>query len=356
MDHLEVSGLVIGQEYELWVADGSGQVWDRRQFKALDENLSKPRVVVVSCMDDGYWREQNVAWLKIYERSPDIMFFLGDNVYGDKYLSPSSGLGSPKSLWRRYVEMRNTLGVYRWPKLTPIMATWDDHDYGSNGGGVDFNFKNESREIFWTFFPQSRELGSWKMGPGVSSSVHLFGQEFLLADDRSFRTPDRQIDLNQTHFGKDQEAWIDARLAEGTAPLWLMNGDQFFGAYHKFESFEAGHPIAFDRFRGALRKSRRPAVLVSGDRHLAELMRISKKDVGFETYELTSSGIHAKTFPNSLEMNPNPRRIAGAAGPLNFLEIEPRVSGKVLRAKIRAFGVFEGLLYERDLTVRRTSP
>lgn len=356
VDQLDIRGLNVDQVYELWVVDANGQVWDRRQFRALNELMSEPKLIVVSCMDDGFWREQNRAWQKINERSPDLMIFLGDNVYGDKYLGEVDQGAAPKELWRRYVEMRNTLGLYRWPKLVPVIATWDDHDYGFNGSGSTYIYKNESREIFWTFFPQKEVMEPWQSGPGVSSTVRLFGQEFLLTDDRSFRTPDRQDNPDQTHLGKEQEAWIDRRLQDGRSPIWIMNGDQFFGAYHRFESFEAGHPIAFDRFRGALRRSHRPVVLISGDRHIAELMRISKRDVGFETYELTSSGVHAKTYANSLQMNPNPRRLNGASGPMNFLEIEPRVKGSTLQAKIRVFGVFEGLLYERNLTVRRTSP
>jgi alkaline phosphatase D len=35
--------------------------------------------------------------------------------------------------------------------ITPIIGTWDDHDYGIGDGGSNFYYKDRNREIFLDF-------------------------------------------------------------------------------------------------------------------------------------------------------------------------------------------------------------
>lgn len=53
-------------------------------------------------------------------------------------------------------------------------------------------------------------------------------------DGRSFRT----LHPEGSHIGIDQEAWLLKNLIDETNPSILIKGDQFFGGYHSFESFE----------------------------------------------------------------------------------------------------------------------
>ena len=34
----------------------------------------------------------------------------------------------------------------------PVLATWDDHDYGQNDGGADFPYKEAAKELFLEFW------------------------------------------------------------------------------------------------------------------------------------------------------------------------------------------------------------
>lgn len=353
VDHIRVDGLTPDVVYELWVIGRDGMLWDLREFRALDYGKSKPRIIVASCMDDGFRQEELAAWEKVRARNPDALFLIGDNVYADKYLGLEAKGADPKTLWNRNIEARNLVSLYRWPKLVPVFAVWDDHDYGINDGDRSFPYKDESREIFEVFFPRPAQTEHWVRGPGVSSRLTAFGQDFVFLDNRSFRAPNRVDSADQTHFGPEQEDWALSALAKSERPAWLISGDQFFGGYHSFESFEGNHGASFAAFKKRLQKLRVPFIFLSGDRHLIELMKIGKKDVGMNTYELTTSGIHARTFPQNMDLNPNPRRIGGAAGPHNFAEFEPRVIKGALHVKLTGWGLDEGILFERDLVIKR---
>jgi hypothetical protein len=338
-------GLKPGVNYSLEVVDAGGAVRDRRQLRTLDAKKTRLRFAVASCMDDAFARDQAGMWTDLLSRSPDLIFLIGDNVYADRPSVP--GIGTlPQVLWKRYAETRGLLAVFRAPVLVPILAVWDDNDYGVNNGDGTYRFRNQSRKIFESFFAQAAIPGSFQRGPGVASRLAAFGQQFFLMDDRSFRGP-------ATHWGKQQEDWLYRHLGKGAAAAWILNGDQFFGAYHRFESYERLHPESFRAFRARLRKLPAPVVLVSGDRHLTELMAIDQKDVGYATFELTTSAIHARTYPDPWKETPNPRQIAGAASVFNYAIVESAAVPGGLEFTVSAHGPGGKVLYQRDLRVQR---
>src|SRR5690606_38168500 len=103
-------------------------------------------------------------------------------------------------LWRRYVETRNTLAIFKADRLIPIVAAWNDHDYGLDSGDALFPLKNESAEIFNIFYGQDAVNGLVQKGPGVSTLLTIFGQKFFFMDNRSFRGTINQ-DGFASHWG-----------------------------------------------------------------------------------------------------------------------------------------------------------
>jgi alkaline phosphatase D len=341
-------------KYSLQVLGSDGTVRDARELRTLDAKKSRVRFAVASCMDDVYANEQAGMWTDLLSRSPDLIFLIGDNVYADRPTIP--GVGTlPEVLWKRYAETRDLLAIFRAPLLVPILAVWDDNDYGANNGDRTYRFRNKSREVFESFFAQAAIPGVLERGPGVSSRLAAFGQQFFLMDDRSFRAPPLAKN-HQTHWGKEQERWLYQHLGRGAAPAWVLNGDQFFGAYHRFESYERLHPSSFRAFLAQLRKLPTPVVLVSGDRHLTELMAIGEQETGYRTFELTTSAIHAKTYPDPWTATPNPRQIAGAANVFNYAIVDSEAVPGGLEFTVTAYGPGGKILYERELRVNRQSP
>src|SRR5690606_28683895 len=105
-------------------------------------------------------------------------------------------------------------------------------------------------------------------GPGIASRLNLRGMHFTFLDDRSFRDNDNP---DGEHFGPEQEEWLFQDLKTSQLPTWIISGDQFFGGYHKYDSYEGNHPRAFENFLKQLKEIPTPFVFVSGDRHMTEV-------------------------------------------------------------------------------------
>lgn len=343
---LVFEGLSPDKSYRLQILDSGDRLIDSRGLRTLDTSKKEVRFAIASCMDDSYSDEQKGMWSDLLSQKPDLLLMIGDNVYADKPRSPADRA----ILWRRYRETRETLEVFRSPVLVPVLAVWDDHDFGKNDGDRSFFAKPDAKEVFDAFFPQDTAEG-FERGPGVASSFTGFNQQFVLMDDRFFRSsPKESVVLTQ--WGSEQENWLFSKLHSGDKPVWLVNGSQYFGGYHKFESYEGNFPQSFEAVLKRLAGVPRPIVFVSGDRHLAELMRIEPEILGYETYELTSSAIHAKTYKDAWKDTPNRRKLEGASGVLNYMLVESVAEPKAAAFSVTAFGPGKKVLFSRKLAVK----
>lgn len=350
VDHIYAFGLNTKDTYELYVLGPKGELWDRRQFRALDVNKKRPRIALVSCLNSDFTKIQRQMWKELLEQKPDLLVMMGDNVYTDlRTRTPS-----PDDIWDRYVETWNILSFFKAPVLVPTLATWDDHDYGAGDGDRTFAHKTETTDIFFSFFPQRKMADGFSRGPGVSAWASMFGVQLVLLDNRSFRSPKKLPPQEQTHLGFDQEVWLLGRLQIARTPVFLISGDQFFGGYHTFESYEGSHPDSFKKHMKEWFKVRSPLVFVSGDRHLTEILEVPAQRFGYQTFELTSSAMHARTYPDSFKKFPTPYRIAGQDGEYNYMIVELMdVSRQQIRLEAKAFGLGTKLFFQKTLAVKR---
>src|SRR5690606_9845752 len=114
-----------------------------RYFKSLSLQRPSYRFAVVSCTDDHYAKEQGDMWRSLANEKPDFILTIGDNVYGDRDQQTFYKEGVPSHvLWKRYTEMRQKVDLYKLRELVPVVAVWDDHDYGVNDG--DRRYKNKN--------------------------------------------------------------------------------------------------------------------------------------------------------------------------------------------------------------------
>src|SRR5437016_4632807 len=79
-------------------------------------------------------------WDAVVELKPDLFLFLGDNIYGDTT--------DMQVLAAKYQLLGNQPGFQKLKQACPILATWDDHDFGANDAGADFPLKRESQKVF----------------------------------------------------------------------------------------------------------------------------------------------------------------------------------------------------------------
>ena len=250
-------------------------------------------------------------WDGILDLKPQLFVFLGDNVYAD-----ATEVGE---LSAAYAKLNKVAGFRRLRSSVPILATWDDHDYGTNDFGGGYPLKLVSEEVFLDFFeePESSERRS---RPGVYDA-RIYGPsdrrlQIILLDARYFRSalkknprgrnplyvPNPSPDV--TMLGDAQWDWLEALLRVPASVRILVSGIQLVNDDHGFETW-GNFPQERRRLIEAI-QSTNGVIMVSGDRHFSELSKLKAED-GYPIYDLTSSGL-TQTITRGLSI-PNTRRV-----------------------------------------------
>ena len=340
VQHVSFKGLIPNSTYLLQVHSAAGELLDERELQTLDPSKQELRFAFGSCMAD--YRPQGDIWQQMVALNPDVIFLVGDNVYTNN-ISP---ITAPDFMWMRYVSTRGALNLFRSRQLIPVIAVWDDHDYGMSNGDLSYPHKEESLSIFKTFFASNDTENFYMPDIGAASFFSIFGYNFFLLDDRTFRTP--QGSSPEWHFGEAQSRWLLNNLVSKDY-AFLISGDQFFGGYIHKDSFQGRHPERFVDFLAELKASEAKVIFMSGDRHFTEIMEIHEELLGYQTYEFTSSPMHSsyRSLPRR-----NPLRIAGKASEKNnFMLIEASKLSTGLRLTATSYTVGGAVLFSGDYTI-----
>lgn len=248
------------------------------------------------------------VWEGVRAIAPDVFVFGGDNVYTDAGLYRLRP--EPERIGTAYRRLAEEPGFAALRAGTPLYATWDDHDYGANDAGADYPHKGASKTYFMDFFgiPADSPL---RAREGVYDAHWPGGRErgiqLLLLDTRSFRAPlvveptdaacphrrfGRNEDPAATVLGTAQWAWLAGRLAEPATLHVVVSSIQAIPEEHCFEKW-ANFPRERERLLGLLASASAPVLLLSGDRHLAEISRLQRSGWRHPLLELTSSGMNS---------------------------------------------------------------
>ncbi len=324
---ISAGNLVLGETYFLRVLNSDGEIKDEREFRALDLSPRKVRLALVSCAMDHLHRDD--IWRRFASLKPEMALFVGDNVYCDrKTLGDVVTVPDPQLLWERYVATRKRVAFYFQKTLTPVLAIWDDHDFGGNDSDGSFPYTAESTEIFSAFFAQAPRPALIS-GPGIARRLSAFGADFFMLDGRTFRTQPKAA--SPTLLGGGQQDWLIQNLRPRST--WLLNGSMFFGAYGEFESYEGDYPAEFKNLLSRVRGTGALAAFVSGDVHYSEMMDIEPAVLGYPTFELVTSSIHSFTFPGHHDRYHNPRR-RDADSSHNFLIFEGEFGADLMQGHV----------------------
>lgn len=373
---LKVTGLQPNVRYSLQVferkteKDGTfskGLKIDQRYFSTLDMSMRTPRFALVSCMADEFRFDGIIPtmWKKLESQNVDFLILTGDIVYVDAKESVERKKATELDIWQRFIDAMRKIPLYHWINLKPILATWDDHDFGTNDGDRDFIGKDPAKKLFHALFFGTDMTGVWEMGPGGTTAVyHGFGQRFFMMDDRTFRLPnnDEKSKLDPYgHWGSEQHNWLIAKLSESNAPSWIINGNQTFrGApddVNFVESMQYNHPAELDQLKKDLRKINAPVVFGSGDVHLSEVMNVYPIEFGYQTYEFTSSSMHSFLGGDGKPWK-NERRLNGMVCPeFNFMTFRSQaveVEGRpALRIEAQCMGAARANYFDATFEVVR---
>ena len=350
-------GLGADTQYLLRVYDTDKQeLVDERWFSTLATGKQQLRFAIASCMWDMYrpWDAgyDGDIWHYLIETDPDVILFVGDNVYVDMPFP----MTSPAGMWQKYVSTRQKFSFFKNKKLIPVVSTWDDHDYGFDNSNRHWPLKDAATDIFRSFFI-GQQTDNYRIPDiGVAGIFDIYGHTFFMMDNRSFRTAPGEEP--QRHFGDEQMQWLLDNL-HGRDRVFIASGSQFFGGYAykegdqsltSVETFQGEHPERFAYFIKQLRNSGVEVVFLSGDRHYSEVLAIPEGVLGYQTYEITSSPINM--IPQPFPDIANPLRVAGYENAHNFLVVEVQdLMRKGMKLNVSAHGLGGEVAFNNTYTI-----
>src|SRR5262245_18100547 len=188
----------------------------------------------------------------------------------------------------KYQKLADLPGWQKLLRTCPVFATWDDHDYGGNDVGAEYPKKDESQQVFLDFFKEPKDSPR-RQRPGVYDA-RVYGPpgkrvQVILLDTRYFRSKlkkragvppgerpyEPDPDPKATFLGEAQWKWLEEQLRVPAEVRLLASSIQVVAEDHCSEKW-AKFPQERER-RFKLIRDTKPAgvVLLSGDRHLAEL-------------------------------------------------------------------------------------
>lgn len=276
---------------------------------ALGRTLT--RIAFGSCAEAS---KPQPVWDPILARRNDLFIFLGDNIYADTR--------DLTVLRAKYAELAAQPGFARLRAQTPIVAMWDDHDFGEDNAGAEYPLKEESRQVFLDFWQEPADSPR-RDRDGVYAS-YVFGPpgqrvQVILPDLRYNRMPLVPLELG----GADYQNWARARQSAGLevpgpyarnpdpkasmlgARQWQWLERQLevpadlrlfgsslqvladFTGWESWACFARDQQRLIDLIR---RKNANGVVFLSGDIHYAELSKLDV-NVPYTLWDLTSSGL-----------------------------------------------------------------
>jgi alkaline phosphatase D len=277
---------------------------------AADPNAPLSRIAVGSCADQN---KPCPVWGTIADQKPDALILLGDNMYADLDDGKLKA-ASPEKIAACYKQLA---GVPEWQRLRAAVPTilpmWDDHDYGHNDAGVEWQHKDAAQKLFLDFFNVPADsLRRTRKGVYHSETFGPPGKrtQVILLDTRYHRSPLvtggpatiqpyglirkpylRTTDAGATFLGDKQWQWLEDRLRDPADLRLICSGIQVVSDEHPFEKW-GNIPAERDRLFRLIRSTGASGVVIlSGDRHLGELS-LEPSAAGYPIYDLTASGLN----------------------------------------------------------------
>ncbi|HLQ44722.1 MAG TPA: alkaline phosphatase D family protein [Planctomycetaceae bacterium] len=298
-----------------------GRIWLAAVFVIVstllraDEPQPVRTIAFGSC---AHQEKPQPIWEAVVAAKPDLFVFLGDNIYGD-----SENIDVLKA---KYDKLAAVPGFQALKAACPILATWDDHDFGADDVGANYPKRVESQQLFLDFFgvpadsPRRRQEGVY--------NAAIFGPpgkrvQIILLDCRYHRSPlkkranpvkgqgnyEPHTDKTTTILGEAQWTWLKEQLQQPAEVRLIGSSVQVIPEDHGYEKW-MNFPHERERLFQLIHDTQAVGVvLLSGDRHLAELSVLKDDNIGYPLYDLTSSGLN-QGFKGWRPLEVNRHRVA----------------------------------------------
>jgi alkaline phosphatase D len=257
------------------------------------------------------------VWDAVNKLEPDLFILTGDNVYADS--------GEREVLAESYRKFGEVPGFAKLRGESPVLATWDDHDYGANDAGAEWTGKEAAKEEFMAFYETPAD--SPLRGREGIYDARVFGPEgrrvqVILLDSRWFRGPLKRMstddhkalrkekgswngpylpdeESDSTMLGEAQWAWLAEQLKVPAELRLIATSVQAVTVDHGWEKWgnlprERRRLFELIRDTGA-----KGVVFISGDRHTADVSKLPPSTdggPGYPLFDITSSGLTQSGF------------------------------------------------------------
>ncbi len=240
----------------------------------------------------------NNMWDEILKHNPNVFVWGGDIVYSDTQ--------DMQLMKKNYNQQKNDSTYINFKEKVIVMGTWDDHDYGLNDGGIEFEKKDSAQQILLDFLDvSSSSIRRTRQGVYHKQQFEFHNNSIniIVLDTRYFRTGLTKDPIGEKVYipnpknegsilGKKQWEWLTNELNNSNADFnIIVSSIQFLSKDHGFESW-GNMPHEAEKLKQLISKSNAKGVIIlSGDRHIAEISKDSISNLKYPLIDFTSSGL-----------------------------------------------------------------
>ncbi|PHS17084.1 MAG: hypothetical protein COA86_10515 [Kangiella sp.] len=240
--NLNLNDIASGQKYQYRVEFSQENYSPWYQFNSFPKAgvPGKFSFVFSACLREKYLDYDIFSQIKSI--SPTFVALTGDQMYGDydgninkleSYLSNDKLRQEMISKGEKVLDDKNILDAFRskynrvfgssYQNLTtniPMMAMWDDHDFGEDNSDGTYPYKQQARQAFVENFPANPYEDD---NAGLYYSFSVADVDVLVLDTRWYRSPMQNEDnQNKLMLGKKQLAWLLENLKKSTSKIKIV--------------------------------------------------------------------------------------------------------------------------------------
>lgn len=275
-----------------------------------------------------YGESSDTLFSSMSKLSGDFMLWLGDNIY-----LRTPDFDSHTGIYHRYTDFKTQSYIQPFWTQMHHYAIWDDHDFGPNNSDRSYLYKDLTRQAFMDFWANPTY---GREEQGIYTEFRWSDCNFLLLDNRFFRTPNGMPGEDISILGADQKQWLKDRLlsAKGSF-VFVAIGGQFLNPSTVYENHSNYAKEREEIIQFIHDNDIKNVVFLSGDRHRTELSKLS--DEGQPTiYDLTCSPLSSQSYEERAPEDNNLRIEGTQVAEQNFgrIEVSGKKSERVLRLEV----------------------
>lgn len=302
---------------------------DPDAYKAHPIDTTTAPIVIAFGSCNKLDKPQNI-WGDVAANNPNLWIWLGDIVYADT--------NNMRVLAATYKKLKTSPDYKKLRAKAQIIGVYDDHDYGTNDSGKGYPMKKASKKCLMDFLDVP--LGSPIRKREGSYQSYTFGKggqriKVIVMDTRYFRdtlledetkTKKYLLNMEGDMLGEAQWKWLEKELKNSPANLNILcSSVQILANEHGFEKW-GNFPNARKRLLSLIAQTKpKNLLLLSGDRHMAEISKMDLQGLPYPLYDFTSSGLTHIRFGTA---EPNRLRVGDMIVKKNFGILKIRWEGE----------------------------